>query len=212
MPLALHMSDLELLTALVGKNTAENLLAENDGSLFQLFGLAAVDHLGVSTDHFQLREAMPQGGWDRARLVLDAARELVSRGFAESLRHRDALGSPNAVRDHLKTAIAHLRYEVFIVLFLDAQNRLIASRECFRGTLTQTSVYPREIVKLALEYGAVAVILCHNHPSGTAEPSPADRMLTELLKKALSLVDVRVVDHFIIAGDQAYSFAEHGLI
>jgi DNA repair protein RadC len=206
------MSDLELLGALVGPTIAENLLSENDGSLFQLFGLAAVDHRDGNADRYCVREAAPQDGWHRARFVLDAARELVSRGFAQSLRHRDALSSPRAVRDHLKTAIAHLQYEVFIVLFLDAQNRLIASRECFRGTLTQTSVYPREIVKLALEYGAEAVILCHNHPSGTAEPSPADRTLTELLKKALSLVDVRVVDHFIIAGDQAYSFAEHGLI
>ncbi len=210
MPLALHMSDLELLSALVGKNTAENLLAENDGSLFQLFGLAAVDHRSVSADRFQLREAMPQGGWDRARFVLDAARELVSRGFAESLRHRDALGSPNAVRDHLKTAIGHLHYEVFIVLFLDAQNRLIASRECFRGTVSQTSVYPREIVKLALEYGASAVMFCHNHPSGITEPSHADRWLTDQLKSALALVDVKVLDHFIVAGEQTLSFAERG--
>ncbi len=210
MPLALHMSDLELLSALVGKNTAENLLQENDGSLFQLFGLAAVDHRGESVDRFQLREAMPQGGWDRARFVLDAARELVSRGFAESLRHRDALGSPNAVRGHLKTAIAHLHYEVFIVLFLDAQNRLIASRECFRGTVSQTSVYPREIVKLALEYGSSAVMFCHNHPSGITEPSQADRWLTDQLKGALALVDVKVLDHFIVVGEQTLSLAERG--
>ncbi len=210
MPLATQMSDLELLGALVGPNTAENLLMENDGSLFQLFGLAAVDHRDSNADRYCVREAAQQNGWNRARFVLDAARELVSRGFAESLRYRDALSSPNAVRDHLKVSIAHLQYEVFIVLFLDAQNRLIASRECFRGTVSQTSVYPREIVKLALEYGASGVMLCHNHPSGVSEPSQADRWLTDQLKSALALVDVRVLDHFIVAGDQPLSFAERG--
>lgn len=212
MSLTQYMSDLELLGVLVGPNTAENLLVENDGSLFQLFGLAAVDHQGGNAERYRVREGAPQDGWNRARFVLDAARELVSRGFAQSLRNRNALASPDAVREHLKTAIAHLQYEAFIVMFLDSQHRLIASRECFRGTLAQTSVYPREIVKLALEYGAGAVILCHNHPSGTVEPSMADRTLTELLSKALALVEVRTVDHFIIAGEQTYSFAEHGLI
>lgn len=99
-----------------------------------------------------------------------------------------------------------------MVLFLDAQNRLIASRECFRGTLTQTSVYPREIVKVSLEYNAAGVIFSHNHPSGVAEPSQADRWLTEQLRQALALVDIKVIDHFIIAGRETLSMAERGLI
>lgn len=204
MPLSSQMSDLDLLGVLVGTQTAENLLQENQGSLYQLFSLAAVDHL--------VCESAPEDGWNRVRRLLDVSRELVTRGFAESLRHRDALSSPGAVRSHLITSLSHLPHEVFFVLFLDAQNRLIASRECFRGTLTQTSVYPREVVKIALEYNACAVILCHNHPSGTMEPSQADRWLTDQLKAALALVDVKVLDHFIVAGNQTLSMAERGLI
>ncbi len=210
MPLATHMSDLDLLGALVGPTTAENLLDENDGSLFDMFVLATVDHGPGQDGGHRVCEATPMDGWQRARFMLDAARELVSRGFAESLRDRDTLSSPDAVRSHLRTAIAHLPYEVFMGLYMDAQNRLIASRECFRGTATQTSVYPREIVKIALEYNASAVIFCHNHPSGVAEPSQADRWLTDQLKQALSLVDVKVIDHFVIGCGQTVSFAERG--
>lgn len=204
MPLASKMSDLELLSALVGANTADNLLQENQGSLYRLFTFSSVDH--------QVTEALPMDGWSRARQLLDVSRELVTRGFAEALHHRDALSSPGAVRSHLITSLSHLPHEVFFVLFLDAQNQLIASRECFRGTLTQTSVYPREIVKIALEYNACGVIFCHNHPSGTLEPSQADRWLTDQLKAALALVDVKVLDHFIVAGNQTLSMAERGLI
>ena len=204
MPLSSQMSDLDLLGVLVGTQAAENLLQENQGSLYQLFSLAAVDHL--------VCESAPEDGWNRVRRLLDVSRELVTRGFAESLRHRDALSSPGAVRSHLITSLSHLPHEAFVVLFLDAQNRLIASRECFRGTLTQTSVYPREVVKIALEYNACAVILCHNHPSGVAEPSFQDQALTRSLSEALALVDVKVLDHFIVAGATALSFAERGLL
>ncbi|MBK6744185.1 MAG: DNA repair protein RadC [Hydrogenophilales bacterium] len=204
MPLSTRMSDLDLLGALVGPHTAENLLTENGGSLYQLFGLSAVDH--------RVSESVPMDGWSRARYLLDVARELVARGFNEALRGKDALTSPDAVRSYLVMSLSHLPHEVFMVLFLDAQNRLIAARECFRGTLTQTSVYPREVVKIALEYNASSVVLCHNHPSGAAEPSQADRWLTDQLRQALALVDIKVLDHFIVACNRTLSFAERGLI
>lgn len=204
MPLTTHMSNLDLLAILVGANTAENLLQENQGSLYQLFYLSAVDH--------RVCESAPIDGWSRARLVLDASRELVARGFAEGLGVKDVMSSPEVVRSHLITSLSHLQYEAFIVLFLDSQNRLITSRECFRGTVTQTSVYPREVVKLALGYNASAVIFAHNHPSGVPEPSQADRWLTDQLKAALNLVDVRVFDHFIVAKNQTLSMAERHLL
>ena len=135
-----------------------------------------------------------------------AAGVAVRRGGA------DALSSPEAVRDYLRLTMAPLPYEAFLVIFLDSQNRLLAARELFRGTLAQTSVYPREVVKAALEHNAAAVILAHNHPSGVAEPSRADELLTQSLKQALALVDIRTLDHFIVAGARVVSFAERGLI
>lgn len=125
-------------------------------------------------------------------------------------RPGDALASPEAVRDYLKLNLATLPHEVFMCLFLDAQNRLLAAESLFRGTLTQTSVYPREVVKRALVHNAGGVILAHNHPSGVAEASQSDRWLTDQLKQALGMVDIRVLDHFIIAGNRALSFAESG--
>lgn len=126
---------------------------------------------------------------------------------------RAILSTPSAVRDYLRLSMAGLEHEIFIALWLDAQNRLIESEELFRGTLTQTSVYPREIVKRALAANAASVIFAHNHPSGMPEPSDADRALTKTLKWALALVDVRVVDHFIIGGAKwPFSFAEKGLL
>jgi DNA repair protein RadC len=126
-----------------------------------------------------------------------AARELVRRALAETMRERDMLASPAAVRDYLRIMLAQRDHEVFMVLFLDAQNRVIAPEEMFRGTLTQTSVYPREVVKRALSLNAAAVILAHNHPSGVAEPSRADEFLTQSLRSALALVDIRVLDHIV---------------
>jgi len=126
--------------------------------------------------------------------------------------HGDALTSPQAVRDYLRLRIANLEYEVFIALFLDSQNRLIVAEELFRGTLAQTSVYPREVVKAALKHNAAAVIFAHNHPSGVAEPSRADELLTQALKQALALVDIRTLDHFVVAGASVTSFAERGLL
>jgi DNA repair protein RadC len=129
-------------------------------------------------------------------------------------RMRDAptLGSPDAVRSYLRLSLHDRGHEVFVCVFLDAQHRVIACDELFRGTLAQTSVYPREVVKAALAHNAAAVIFAHNHPSGIAEPSRADELLTQSLKQALALVDVRTLDHFVIAGSALVSFAERGLL
>ncbi|MBK9021365.1 MAG: DNA repair protein RadC [Sulfuritalea sp.] len=144
---------------------------------------------------------------------LAASLELARRALASPMKAKDALASPEAVRDWLRLSLANLPHEVFIALWLDAQNRLIASEELFRGTLTQTSVYPREVVKRALLHNAGAVILAHNHPSGLAEPSRADEVLTSSLKQALAMIDVKLLDHFIVAGNaRPLSFAERGLI
>ncbi|MBS0345241.1 MAG: DNA repair protein RadC [Proteobacteria bacterium] len=143
---------------------------------------------------------------------LQAVLELSRRALGEEMARRDALDSPTAVRDWLRLKLGQLPHEVFMILLLDAQNRVMACEELFRGTLTQTSVYPREVVKLVLQRNAAAVILAHNHPSGISEPSAADQALTRSLSQALSLVDVRVLDHFIVAGNAPpLSFAERGL-
>ena len=146
------------------------------------------------------------------RASLEAALELARRSMREQLRDGTALTSPSAVRDYLRLALASREHEVFVCIWLDAQHKVIDIQEPFRGTLTQTSVYPREIVKAALAANAAAVIFAHNHPSGVAQPSQADELLTRNLKEALALVDVKVLDHFIVAGNQAISFAERGLL
>jgi len=143
---------------------------------------------------------------------LDVARELLLRDLREQMCNSPVMSSPQVLRDWLRLRCAGLQHEVFLVLYLDAHHRLIEAEELFRGTLTQTSVYPREVVKGALTRNTAALALAHNHPSGEAEPSRADELLTQTLKSALSLVDVRVIDHFIVAGDQVVSFAERGLI
>ena len=129
-------------------------------------------------------------------------------------RMRDApvLSAPGPVRDYLRVLLHDRQHEVFVCVFLDAQHRVIACEELFRGTLTQTSVYPREVIKAALAHNAAAVIFAHNHPSGVAEPSRADEMLTQSLKQALALLDIRALDHFVVAGSQIVSFAERGLL
>jgi DNA repair protein RadC len=142
--------------------------------------------------------------------VLQAVLELARRALKEELATRNALNSPRAVQDYLRLTLSGLPNEVFYVLFLDAQHRLLVADELFRGTLTQTSVYPREVVKQALRHNSAAVIFAHNHPSGVAEPSRADELLTQALKSALDLVDIKVLDHIVIAGSSAWSFAEKG--
>ncbi len=154
------------------------------------------------------------GGFGPAKYTqLQAVLELARRALREDAKQRDTLlSSPGKVRDYLRLILARLEHEVFVALYLDAQNRLLATDELFRGTLTQTSVYPREVVKHALKHNAAAVIFAHNHPSGIAEPSRADEVLTTNLKQALSLVDVKVLDHLIVAGSATVSFAERGLM
>ena len=141
-----------------------------------------------------------------------AVLELARRSLREQLNSGAALTSPGAVRDYLRHALGGRAHEVFVCLFMDAQHRVTRTEELFRGSLTQTSVYPREVVKAALAANAAAVIFAHNHPSGAAQPSQADELLTRQLKEALALVEVKVLDHFIVAGNQTLSFAERGLL
>jgi DNA repair protein RadC len=201
------LSDAELLaiflrTGVTGKSAvdlARELLARF-GSLNALF---AADLRAFS--------AVP--GMGAAKYAqLQAVVEMARRALAEELRQGDTLASPRAVRDYLRLKLEHRPREVFLALFLDAQNRILAEEELFAGSLTQTSVHPREAVKRALHHNAAGVIFAHNHPSGVAEPSGADRHLTEALKQALALVEVHVLDHFIVGGGSAFSFAERGLL
>jgi len=201
---ARSLSDAELLavilrTGLPGKSAVElgrDLLAQFRG----VAGLFAAD----------LRHVKGLGPAKRAQF--EAAMELARRSLRDGMRSASALTSPGAVRDFLRLSISNREHEVFVCLWLDAQHRVIASEELFRGTLTQTSVYPREIVKSGLKANAAAVIFAHNHPSGVAQPSQADELLTRNLKEALGLVEIKVLDHFIVAGHQTLSFAERGLL
>ena len=140
--------------------------------------------------------------------ILEAARQVIDR----KMRRGAEFTSPAAVKEYLRTKLASFEHEVFVVLFMDTRHRLIEYREMFHGTIDGASVYPREVVKEALRLNAAAVVVSHNHPSGNPEPSAADRALTQRLKEALGLVDVRVLDHIIVAGNETASFAEHGLI
>lgn len=149
-------------------------------------------------------------GEQSARIA--ATMEIARRCLREKLDRGSALGSPQAVRDYLRLKLQDRPHEVFVAVFLDAQNRVLAVDELFRGTLTQTSVYPREVVKRALHYNAAAIIFAHNHPSGIAEPSRSDETLTQALKQSLALVDVKVLDHFVVGAGAAMSFAERGLL
>jgi len=146
------------------------------------------------------------------RAQFAAAIELARRSLQEKLKASTALTSPQAVRDYLRLKLAARKEEVFLCIWLDAQHKAIDIQQAFTGTLTQTSVYPREIVKAALRYNAAAVIFAHNHPSGVAQPSQSDELLTRNLRDALALVEVKVLDHFVVAGHQAISFAERGLL
>jgi len=203
------LSDAELLaiflrTGVTGMSAVElarALLAHFDNSLARL----------AAATPEQLTRVNGIGPAKAAQLV--ATLELARRGLHEQIRQRPALAAPGAVRDWLRLKLAPLQHEVFIALWLDAQNHLLTDDELFRGTLTQTSVYPREVVKQALARNAAAVIFAHNHPSGCSEPSPADELLTRNLKQALALIDVRLLDHFIVAGNAPpLSFAERGLL
>ena len=201
------LSDAELVAILLRTGTrgmsAVDLAREvlkRCGSLSALFNASDRQFCAVS-------------GLGAAKYVqLQAVMEMAKRALREKIGSGDALNSPHAVRDYLRLKLQGRPHEVFASVFLDAQNRVLAVEELFRGTLTQTSVYPREVVKRALHYNAAALIFAHNHPSGIAEPSRADEMLTIALKQALALIDVKVLDHFVVGGDSAMSFAERGLL
>jgi DNA repair protein RadC len=201
------LSDAELLALLLRTGLAGKGVLQLAQELLDHFGgLSGLLH----ADADALKSIKGLGPAKRAELV--AVLELARRALAEQLRERAALDSPQAVKDYLQLQLASKKHECFAVLFLDNQHKLLALEELFRGTLTQTSVYPREVVLRALHHHAAAVVLAHNHPSGTVQPSRADETLTQALKAALALVDVRVLDHVIVAQGQTLSMAEKGLI
>jgi len=199
------LSDTELLAVFLrvgvsGKSAVDlgRDMLGHFGSLHRLFTATLAD--------FSALNGLGPAKYAQFQAVLELAR----RALNEELQAGELLGSPQAVKQYLQLLLSKKPFESFAVLFLDVKNRLIAAEELFRGTLMQASVYPREVVKAALAHNAAAVILAHNHPSGSPDPSAADRLLTQTLKQALGLVDIRVLDHFIVAGRHVYSFAEHG--
>lgn len=202
------LSDTELLALLLRTGLAGKGVLALAQELMETFGgLAGLLH----TDARALGRVKGLGGQAK-RSQLVAVLEIARRAMAEQLRARQVLDSCDAVSHYLQLHLAHRGHEVFAVLFLDAQHRLIVLEEMFRGTLSETSVYPREVVVRALHHQAAAVVLAHNHPSGMVQPSRADEVLTQALRAALGLVDVRVLDHLIVGPGQALSMAQRGLL
>lgn len=204
---AVTLSDAELLAiflrvGVVGK-TAVDLARDLLQHFKSLNGI-----FSASMDEVQQVHGMGESKYCQLQAVL----EMSKRALVETLQQVDSFSSPAQVKAYLQLQLSHLLREVFGILFLDAQNRLIAYETLFEGSLMQTNVYPREVVKRALELNAAAVILSHNHPGGSASPSRADEQLTQTLKESLSLVDVKVLDHIIVAGQDTFSFSERGLI
>ena len=200
------LSDAELLAILLRTGSRGKSAVDLARELLQRCGGVA----GLLGGTARLKQVKGLGAAKAAQFA--AAIELAQRSIRQGLQAASVLTSPGAVRDYLRLALGGRESEAFVCLWLDAQHRVLRCEEMFRGTLTQTSVYPREIVKAALAVNAAAVIFAHNHPSGVAQPSRADELLTQELKQALALVDVKVLDHFIVAGTQALSFAERGLL
>ena len=202
------LSDTELLALLLRTGTAGRGVLQMAQEVLERFGgIAGLLHTSAE----DLKQVKGLGGTAK-RAELLAVLELARRALAQQLKEREVFDSADAVKHYLQLHLARKPHEVFAVLFLDAQNKLIAMEELFRGTLTQTSVYPREVVLKALHHHAAACVLAHNHPSGTVQPSRADEALTQTLKAALALIDVRVLDHVIVAPGAALSMAEHGLM
>jgi DNA repair protein RadC len=204
---ATALSDAELLALFLGSGVRGRSALDLARELLARFGRVSRVLCAAPAE---LGEVAGIGAARYAQIA--AVMELARRSLAEEMKARDSLRSPAAVRGYLRLQMQELAHECFYVVFLDAQNRVIAASELFRGTLTQTSVYPREVVKHVLMHNAAAVILAHNHPSGVAEPSMQDQALTRTLAEALSLIDVKVLDHFIVAPGACLSFAERGLI
>jgi DNA repair protein RadC len=201
------LADAELVALLLRTGLAgTGVLQLAEQMLASFGGLAGL----LRAEPEQLKRIKGLGPAKRAEVA--AVLELARRAIAIELNARPVFDSPAKVKDYLNLQLGGREHEVFAVLFLDAQSRLVRLEEMFRGTLTQTSVYPREVVKTALRYNAAGVIFAHNHPSGVAEPSRADELLTQTLKQALALVDIKTLDHFIVAGARTVSFAERGLV
>jgi DNA repair protein RadC len=201
------LADAELLAIFLGSGGRGRSAVDLGRDLIAEFGsLQAL----LTAEPARLTRVQGLGSAKAAQI--QAVVELSRRALREQLKRPAALSSPSTVKDYLRLALYGREKEVFVVLLLDSQHRVLACEELFQGTLTQTSVYPREVVKLALKRNAAAVIFAHNHPSGVAEPSQADELLTRTLKQALALVDIQVLDHFIVAGTATLSFAERGLM
>jgi DNA repair protein RadC len=201
------LSDAELLAIFLRVGVTGKSAVDLARDLLNQFG--SLNGIFAATEH----ELSQVHGIGASKYVqLQAIFEMSRRALNEQLQQRDVFKSPQQVRDYLVLKLGSLTKEVFLVLFLDTQNRLLATEEMFAGTLTQTSVYPREVVKRALHHNAAAVIFAHNHPTGITQQSSADEMLTKQLKQALDLVDVKVLDHFIVAGNNTLSFAQKGLL
>jgi len=194
------LEDVELFALLLGSGVAGRPVMTVAQQLIQQFGgVAGV--LGASWE--QLR-ATPGIGTARFA-IFQAARELARRAAAEPLADRPLFGNPQTVGNFLVSQLACLPHEVFAVMFLDARHRLIRFEKIFQGSLTHTSVYPREIARRCLQLNAAAIIVAHNHPSGTAEPSRADQLLTTALRKSLTGLEIELLDHMVVAGNQAIS-------
>ncbi len=210
------LSDTELLAILLRTGIAGKGVLQMADELLHLKTNAAGDAgfdgiaglLNASGD--DLKRVKGLGPAKRAEVL--AVLELARRALAQRLKERTVFADASAVMQYLQLQLGSKGHEVFAVLFLDVQNRMLAFDEMFQGSLTQTSVYPREVVLRALRYGASAVVLAHNHPSGNARPSRADESLTQTLKAALALVDVRVLDHVIVGTGETLSMAATGLI
>ncbi|WP_090043486.1 DNA repair protein RadC [Limnohabitans sp. 2KL-27] len=200
------LSDVELLAILLRTGMAGKNVFQLSEELLGPDGIAGLLNATVQS----LQRIKGLGPAKQAELL--AVFEMARRALSQRLKERPAFQTPDAVKHYLQLQLGHKNHEVFAVLFLDNQNRMLAMEELFRGTLSQTSVYPREVVMRALHHQAAAVVLSHNHPSGSVQPSRADEHLTQTLKAALALVDVRVLDHIIVGQGQALSMAERGLL
>lgn len=201
------LSDADLLAVFLGTGTTGRPVLD---LARDLLGMTGTLRNLLERDVRRLAALPGLGPARAARLV--AAGEMARRSLEQSVIRCDVMGSPAQTRQFLTAKLRHLRHEVFACLFLDSQHRLIAFRELFRGTIDGASVYPREVVVESLGHNAAAVILAHNHPSGVAEPSLADRQITRRLVDALALVDIRVLDHLVVGEGQTVSFAERGLL
>jgi DNA repair protein RadC len=204
---AVALADAELLALLLRTGyKGRGVVAMAGDVIAECQGLAGL----LNVEPAKLKTIKGLGPAKRAELL--AVMELARRALSQQLKAAPVFDAPNRVKDYLALQLGGRPQEVFVVLFLDGQNRLLHTEEMFFGTLTQTSVYPREVVRLALRHNAGAVVLAHNHPSGVAEPSRADEYLTQTLKSALRLVDVQVLDHIIVGQGQVVSLAERGLM